>query len=747
MSGEALVPEARFAGAGRLRAFPFGVGDLWGGVAAMLVAFPSSVAFGVVIFTAVSPSLAGAGALAGIVGAAALGITAPLVGRNAGFITAPCAPAAAVVAGFAAHLAARGDLSTDRVLAVLALTALLSALFQVAYGALGMGRLIKFIPYQVVSGYLSGVAIIIAAAQLTKLLGVPGKASLLEVALSPQSWSGPAIAVGVSTIVATALAQRFVKGVPGAIIGLSVGVAAYWLLALVRPELRQLAGNALVVGPILGDGPFVAAAVARVGSLSGVRLSDLALVLGPAVTLSVLLSIDTLKTGVVLDALTRTRHHSNRELVAQGVANLASFATGGVPGAGSLGPSLMNVTSGGRTPWGGVLEGLLVLGGFLALGSAMAWVPLPALAGILLVVAFRTFDFHVVRLLRVEGARLDFAVIAAVVGVAAGVGLIQATVVGVCLAILLFIRDQVRGSVVLRKVDLRQVRSARRRSEEEVRLLDLKGADGVVVQLKGNLFFGTTDQLMSELSADLARCRFVLLDFRRVDSMDYTGAHLLAQVQERLRERDGQLLFTGMPSSLPTRQAIEGYLRDLGVVGGQTLVFETRDGALEWMEERLLAEAGWARSESSPPLALSRMGAFRLLGAEVIGALEGSVQAHSVPAGARIFAVGDEGDEIFFVRSGRVHIQLPLENGKRHHLATIGRGDFFGEMSFLDRRVRSANAEAATDTELFVLSRSGFDALAAGEGRLAGPVFEQLARAISQRLRRADAELRALEER
>lgn len=102
---------------------------------------------------------------------------------------------------------------------------------------------------------------------------------------------------------------------------------------------------------------------------------------------------------------------------------------------------------------------------------------------------------------------------------------------------------------------------------------------------------------------------------------------------------------------------------------------------------------------------------------------------------------------VYFVRSGRVHILLPLGGGQRHHLATICRGEFFGEMAFLDCAVRSAEAVAATDTRLFCLSRHRFDDLAARQQALSARIFEQFAVAIAHRLRTADAELRALEER
>jgi sulfate permease, SulP family len=725
------------------------IGDLWGGLAAMLVAFPSAIAFGVVIFTAASPELASAGAIAGIIGAVALGITAPLVGRNAGFITAPCAPAAAVMSGLATELVRRGNLPLARVLALMALTALLGALFQIVYGLVRAGRLIKFIPYQVVSGYLSGVAVIIAVAQIPKLLGVPSKMHFGAALTAVHLWNMPGVIVGVVTIAVMALAPKVTKAVPGAIIGLAGGIGTYFVVALIRPELMRVTSNPLVIGPIRASGSFLEIVSGRAGSLATFRPSDIALVLSSALTLSVLLSIDTLKTGVVLDALTRQRHNSNRELIAQGTANAASFFAGGVPGAGAMGPSLVNVTSGGKTPWSGVIEGALVLACFLALGNFIAWVPIAALAGILLVVAWRMFDFHMFRLLLRRSTRLDFVIIAVVIIVAETVGLIQSSVVGVFLAILLFIRNQIRASVILRKLDLREIRSKRRRSPEENAILDEHGSAAVVVQLKDDLFFGTTDQLFTELERDIAERRFLLLDFRRVQSMDYTAGHMFLQMQQRLKERGGQLLFSGMPSSLPSRQDIEHYMGQLGLVGSSEgiRIFETRDSALEWMEEQILEATGWSESDADPPLELNEMTLLRNLDAETVKELAKSVRSVSIASGDKLFGAGQPGDELFFLRRGRIHVLLPLEGGKRHHLATFGRGEFFGEMAFLDEGPRSAIAEAATPSEVFVLSRKEFDEIVRQNGTLAADVFEQLALAIAQRLRTTDAEVRALEER
>ena len=460
-----------------------------------------------------------------------------------------------------------------------------------------------------------------------------------------------------------------------------------------------------------------------------------------------LLSIDTLKTGVVLDALTRRRHDSNRELLAQGAANLAGFAAGGMPGAGTMGATLVNVTSGGRTPWSGVAEGVFVVLAFALFGNLIAWVPIGALAGLLLMVAWKMFDRGMFKLALQRSTRVDFAVIATVVAVAQ-IGLIAASAVGVCLSILLFMRDQIRSSVIAGIVYLDAAHSKRKRLVAEREILAQHGHLAAVVQLQGNLFFGTTDQLFSELERDLGRLRFLLIDLRRVHSMDFTAGHLLEQMKERLRERGGELLFSGLPSHLPTRQDIENYMGELGLVSGTGIrIFDTRDGAIEWMEDRILESAGWQPESEERPLDLGEIELFSDLDAATLAELSAAVQAISVPAGGRICSLGDAGDEMYLVRRGRVRVLLPLEGGKRHHLGTLCQGDYFGEMAFLDRERRSADVEAATPSDLFVLSRERFDTLARGDPALGGRVFEQLADAVSKRLRAADAELRVLEAR
>lgn len=718
----------------------------------MLVALPSSVAFGILVYTAFGQEYAGQGAMAGLLGAAALGIVAPLCGRTGGLISAPCAPAAAILTALITGLisGANGSrLEPATIMPLMALTVLLSALFQTLYGVIGGGRLIKFIPFQVVSGYLSGVGLLIAIGQLPKLLGLPNGIDLVRGILTPGLWKWQGLVVGIVTMVVMALAPLATRKIPAVILGLLGGIVAYFSLTPFSHGLLELHGNPLIIGPLQTSGSFLEAVSGRAHSMLEIDISSLSLVLVPALTLSILLSIDTLKTCVGLDALTRSRHNSNRELIGQGLGNLASFLVGGIPGAGTMGPTLVNVTSGGRTPRSGAIEGILVVLALVLLSRLIAWVPIGALAGILLMIAWRMFDKNMFRLLRYPAGRLDFCVIAGVVLVALTVDLIAASGVGVAMAILLFIRDQVRGSVIRRKRYLNQMSSKTRRQAAEREILNRDGDQAVFCELQGNLFFGTTDQLFSQLEPDLKTRRYLLLDMRHVQSIDYTAVHLFEQMHVQLAERGGQLLFSGMPSGILEQRDFERYLAQMGLVrdGDGVMITETQDSALEWMEERILEAAGYVKGDEEKLLELKDFRLFRELNEHELASLADCIGELSLRQGEKAFRSGEQGDELYLVRRGILRVLLPLEGGKYHHLATICQGGVIGELAFLDRGVRSADVEAKVDTDLYVLSRSRFNKLARANAAMGVQIFARLALTIAESLRQSDAELRVLEER
>ena len=723
------------------------VGDAWGGFAAMLVALPSSIAYGVTVFSVLGPDHVATGVRAGLAGAMALGLVAALVGGAAQLISAPCAPAAAVLGALAGEMLA-GSADPARIIAVLVLVALLSAILQLVYGLLGGGRLIKYIPYPVVSGYLSAVGVIIFIGQLPKFLGLPKGVALTAGLAAPAQWQLPALIVGLVTIAGVLLALKLTKAVPAPIIGLAAGLVAYFALAQRQPAMLELSHNALIIGPVGGGSELLAGAVNPFHAFRGIGLAELRGLLVPALTLSILLSVDTLKTCVVVDALTRNRHNSNRTLIAQGAGNLASALLSGMPGAGTMGATLVNVESGGRTQRSGVLEGAFVLAAALVFGRWIAWVPVAALAGILLVVAMRMFDWSSFQLLRQRETLLDFAVIATVIVVAVTTNLIAASGAGVALAIVLFLREQIQGTVIRRSIPGNRISSTQHRLPDEAALLERCGEQTLVCELQGSLFFGTTDQLLTELEPRLHHCRYLVLDLRRIQSVDFTAVHLLERFEKTLAERDGWLLFSRVPAHLPSGRNLNDYFAKLGVVGAQrrVRVCESLDDALVWVEGRILDE-NLCRVGDDAPLALADFDLVREFEADqTLAALASCVVERSCAAGEAVFKTGDPGDGIFLVRRGIVRITLPLKDGGHHNLSSFGRGNFFGEMAFLTRSTRSADAIAVTATDLYVIPRTKFDEVSLRYPVMGVKVFGRVARTLALRLRRTDTELRAFYE-
>ena len=722
------------------------LGEFWGGLAAALVALPSAIAFGVTVLSPLGASFAAQGALAGILGTIVLGIIAPAFGGTNRLITSPSAPAAALMAALAIEFT-HGGLPPDSALLLLTLVALLCGALQVGFGAARLGRLIKYMPYPVVSGYMTGVGLVIIIGQIPKFLGVPKGLSFWAGLTSASQWNGKGLVVGVVTVAAMLIAPKVTRAVPASILGLLAGGVAYLALSFSNPSMLSLAGNKLVIGPFAAGGGFLASLAGQAKAIRSLQPGQLRYLITPALTLAVLLSIDTLKTSVILDSLTRTRHNSNRELVGQGLANICTALAGGIPGSGQTGATLVNMSSGGQTRLSGVLEGVISLIAFLLLSKAIAWLPVAALAGILIVVGFRMCDRHSLELLRSRSTLLDFGVIVVVVIVAQSVGLMEATGVGIGLAILLFIREQSGGSVVRFRMLGNHVSSRRERLPEEIAALERCGDRTVIYELQGSLFFGTADQLLSAVEPDLKDRKYVVLDMRRVLDVDVTAARVLEQMEDILAEHNGLLLFCHFALKLPSGKDLAQYFERVGVVRPERSgrIFDTRDDALMWIEDQILAEELPRRREETL-LDLHEMDLFAGRKEETLAALEACMEKRSYKAGEQVFARKCSGQELILIRRGAVRLQIPLGDKLMYHVATFGRGDFIGELGFLDRQPRSTDAIAVTDTDLYLLPRDRFDTLAEEHKRIAIQLLEAVASVLATRLRRTDKQLRVFQE-
>ena len=722
-------------------------GDLWGGLAAMMVALPSSIAFGVTILAPLGPQFGAQGAIAGIVGVTLLGLIAALFGGTQRLISAPCAPAAAVLSALTIQMSAQG-IEPSLVLLTLFLVAACSSLIQILFGVMRLGQLIRYRPFPVVSGYLSGVGLIIISSQLPKLLGAPGAMNWLQALTEPSSWQPASLLIGAATVLTVLIASRRPGKVPAVIQGLAAGIAVYWLLAFSSlPALARLDGNPFVIGRFASGPEGLLGGVSSTWtSLSQVSLPRWEQVLVPAATLAVLLSIDTLKTCLVLDAMSGSRHDSNRELIGQGLGNLTASLFGGTPGAGTMGPSLVNKASGGMTRLSGVFQGGWALLAFLLLTPLISWIPIASLAGLLIVIGVRMIDWHLVELARSKATVLDFIVIIAVVVVAKTISLIAASGLGIALAILMFIREQSHSSTIRHLTRGDTTFSKRVRMLEEREALKQFGGANVIYELQGSLFFGNTDALYTALEPELATVRHLVLDLQRVQSLDMTAAHMLERVRNQLAERGATLVLSRVPETLPSGRDLRGYLDELRVTRGSAAIrlFDDFSDALEWIEDDTLREAG-IHADDTQPLALADFELFEGMQPQTLKAWQGCVQRRFYESGETIFIAGTPGDSLMLIARGVVRIDLALDNGHRIHIATFGRGQFFGEMSFLDHHAHSAEVVAAADCEFLILPRPDFDALAAHDPALASHVFASLSVALAERLRHTNEELRAMQ--
>ena len=720
------------------------VGDAWGGLAAMLVALPSAIAFGVAIYSPLGTAMVAQGAFAGMLGATVLSLLAPIFGSRSRLITAPSAPAAAILAALATSVTAEG-VPPATIVIEMALIGLIAGGLQVGFGAAHFGRLIKFIPYPVVSGYLSGVGLIIIGGQLPKFVGAP-TANLLEAMRHPSAWHWQSLLVGSVVIVAMVVTPRLTRVLPAAIVALLAGTATYFAIGAFDPSLLTVMHNALVIGPLGGAETSLADTLEEHWhALGRLGLREIGQVGMPALILAALLSIDTLKTGLVMDAMTGDHRDPDRELLGQGIGNIAASLTGGVPGSGTMGASLVNLSSGARTWRSGLMAGVFSLLAFLLLAPLIAWVPIAALAGILIVVGFRMIDRHSFAFFYSRATRLDFLVIISVVLVAVFVNLIAASAVGVALAILLFIREQTRSSIIRHRIEGGEIIAKRTQAIQELQGVQKEAPDIIVFELQGSLFFGTANQLQMALEPETTRRKYVILSMRRVQSLDVTATHVLEQIKDRLEQNHGFLVFCDIPKDLPSGLKMKRFLKETGVVRPTNSAFTFRqlDEALEWIESQETVPADAVQPESAV-VELSAMSFLAGCSDEAVTALAGVVELRMVKAGKRVFKAGADGDALYFIRRGMVKLTVPIRKKESYHLATCGAGDLIGDMGFVEAGTQAMDASALSDCDVFVLTRENFEALAVDHSDLSVALIGTLARNLAVRLHAAITEVQVL---
>ena len=508
-------------------------GDLSGGLVAGVIALPLALAFGV---------QSGLGAAAGLYGGIAVGIFAAMLGGTKTQASGPTGPMTVVSASIVVYaVAAAGDLESG--LGIVLLSFLAGGVFQIALGLLGVGRYVRYFPYPVVSGFMSGVGVIIVLLQLWPLLGHKSPKSTLKVLteigepLSDVNWA--AVGLGVFTLAVNYAFPYVTKKVPSVLVALLAGT-----------------GAALALGldvPLVGDIPSGLPAP-QLGALFDVAAEHYLFVLQSGLTLALLGSIDSLLTSVIADNLTKQSHDSRRELIGQGVGNAIAAVFGGIPGAGATKGTVVNIKAGAKTRVSGVTHGLFQLAALLGAGALVSYIPLSVLAGLLISVGLAIVDVKGLKHLA-DVPKADAAVLLVVFVWTVFGNLIHAVGAGVALASVLFMKkaaDLIEAGSTLAPHDPEPVWADEADGVGAAPAAPDPAAGGVaaggrvyVKHLYGPLFFGFSAGFRELVEKLPPTAEIVAIRGERVPYVDQSGLYTLEDAVLSLTKAGKTVVLTG----------------------------------------------------------------------------------------------------------------------------------------------------------------------------------------------------------
>ncbi|MEM6722425.1 MAG: SulP family inorganic anion transporter [Bacteroidota bacterium] len=485
-------------------------GDFTGGLVAGVVALPLALAFGV---------QSGMGATAGLYGAIMVGIFAALFGGTQTQASGPTGPMTVVSAAMvAAAIQMTGSL--EAAMGIILLSFFLGGVFQVIFGLINIAGYVKYFPYPVVSGFMSGVGLIIVILQLFPFVGLDSAKSTSKVLMDLprlfQEMNLKALGLGSLTVLIYFVFPLITKAIPSALVALITSTLVAFFLGWDVP----------IIGEIPTGLPIPQFAT----MFSNIPPESIALILEYAAVLAVLGSIDSLLTSVIADNMTKTKHNSNRELIGQGIGNMLAGIFGGIPGAGATKGTVVNINAGGRTRLSGTFHGLFLLAVLLGLGSLAAHIPLCVLAGLLIPIGFKIIDMKGLKhLFRVPKA--DAVVLVLVLLITTFGSLIQAVGLGVALASILFMKkasDLGEKGVAIQSVE--DQLENEKPWQDELGFFEQFKDKVLIKHLRGPLFFGYTGYLKAQVAAIEQDIQVLIIRMDKVPTVDQSGLYALEDI-------------------------------------------------------------------------------------------------------------------------------------------------------------------------------------------------------------------------
>ena len=553
-------------------------GDIFGGITAGIVALPLALAFGIQAFGGINdPAAASMGALAGLVGATLLGFFAALFGGTHSQISGPTGPMTVVTASIvsAAWTASSGNFSA--VIIAMAMAGIFCGLFQILFGILRIGKYVRYIPYPVLSGFMSGIGVIIILQQIYPLIGKKSPVSTLDMLLNfpsacADNVSIMALLLGLGTIALIVCVPRLTKKIPATLVALIVMTIISILCSF---------DAALTIGEIPAGlpMPFFAKEGMDLSGIDWMQTIEASLI--PGLTLAGLGSIDTLLTSIVADNITKTKHDSNQELIGQGIGNAVAGMFCGIAGAGATMRTVVNVKSGGRTQISGMVHALFLLAILLGLGSLVKYVPLSVLAGILITVGWGIIDFRGFKdITRIPKA--DAFVLIVVFLTTVFVDLLTAVGIGMVIACVLFMKragdlaeQQYEGGVLTDGFDKNTP------WEDESGVTEEMKKHIYIQRLEGPVFFGSItgfNRVMHDVPEGI---NTVIIRMKRVNFMDQSGAYAMESAVKDLQAKGIEVLMTIIQ---PQPSYIMHKMHLIPMVVAEDKTFETFEACIEYLK-------------------------------------------------------------------------------------------------------------------------------------------------------------------
>ncbi len=728
-------------------------GNAMGGVTAAVLSVPVCVGFGMLALAPLGADYVQHGVLAGLYAAVCGGLIAALTGGGKstiiysprGIVTFLISALVAQNLVAAAHGA--GVREPAMLMALVFLMVFLAGALQTLYGLLKFGVAARYLPAPVLAGFQVAGSVLIFAAQIPVMLGLPTGTALSALPGQFDKIQPWTLAVGLLTCIAILQIPRVSRSLPSNIAGLIVGAAVFYLLLALglKAQLGPLIGHIEWAMPT----PHYFPKFMDLLTLPHYQPVLLPVISG-ALSLSVISTLDTLLGARLAESRLGQAREGNRELLTQGVASMLSSGFGGIATGINMAASHASQRSGATGPASVlVYVGLLVSGVML---PVIELIPRVVIASMMIAAAIQLFDRWTLDMLnklirgRAENrndvlADLSIVAVVAVIAIVANIGLAVLMGFVVTIAIFLF---RISKSVIRREYRGDAIRSRRSRDSGQIDALTRHGAQIAVIELEGPVFFGTSDALNTRLEALAASdAHYVILDLRRVNEMDSSGARVILSGHERLAKSGKQLLLGGAQD----HAEVAGMLRDTGINAAlkESHLFPDADAALEWAEEHLLRDV-MKDGDAATAFPLAGFDLMANMQPHELETIQSVLEMREWARGSVVFHEGDTGDDLFLIVRGCASVRMHMPGQHRSmRLVTFSPGTIFGELALLDREARSAAVEADTDLACLVLSRDGFLALSAQHPALAIKLMTNLGRELSGRLRRANRTLYQLE--